>query len=344
MRLTLHELNDLVGGTLEPGQAPAPAHGTIEGAAGLLEATETDVSFLANNKYINAVYETRAGAILIGTHVTLAKKTPAAIIRVARPDLAFARILGVIEKERKSYRGGIDLHAVVSSRAVIGKDVFVGTGAVISDGAHIKSGAYIGALSYIGKNCQIGSDVFLHPRVTILDDIIIGDRVIMHSGCVLGSDGFGFVTNSGTHTKIPQIGTITIGNDVEIGSNVSIDRGTTGATTVGSGTKIDNLVHIAHNVKIGMNCLIVAQVGISGSTIVGNNVTLAGQAGIVGHITIGDNAVVAAQSGVIGNVPPGTTVSGYPARTHHEAMKILGYIQKLPALFKELRKLKNKTL
>ncbi len=199
----------------------------------------------------------------------------------------------------------------------------------------------ISAGTYVGDKAVIGKDGLIYPNVIVREEVIIGDNVIIHPGAVIGADGFGYATEKGKHHKIPQIGTVEIGNGVEIGANVTIDRATLGKTSIGEGTKIDNLVQIGHNVKIGKNCLIVSQVGISGSTVIGDNVTLAGQAGLVGHIAIGDNAIVGAQAGVTKSVPPNTAVSGYPAREHRIAQKIDAQLIRLPKLYEQIKKLRR---
>lgn len=331
--MTVKELAALVKGSIFKGDG----NRIVVGAAGLKDASDGDVSLLSNMRYLDAVYTTNAAAVFIQPDVSITKDVSAALIHVPRPDLAFAEILKIIADEMDQKDSGIDPSAHIGQHVKIAADAYIGPYVVIEDHSTIESRCSIGAGSYIGRYSYVGKNSFLHPHVVILKSVTIGTDAIIHSGCVIGSDGYGFATLKGKHHKIPQIGGVSIGDHVEIGSNVSIDRGTTENTSIGSGTKIDNLVHIAHNVTIGEDCLIVAQVGISGSTIIGNNVTLAGQVGVVGHITIGDNVVVAGKAGVIGNVPPNTVVSGFPARPHREAMKIQGYIQKLPELFKKLR-------
>jgi len=183
--------------------------------------------------------------------------------------------------------------------------------------------------------------VLIHPSVTIAKDVIIGNNVIIQSGTVVGSDGYGYAALDGRQFRIPQLGTVEIGDDVEIGANVTIDRATLGKTVIGAGTKIDNLVMIAHNVKVGRNCTIVAQSGIAGSTVIGDNVTLAGQSGVVGHVEIGDNVIVGAQAGVTKSVPPNQVVSGYPARKHSEAKSINAHLTRLPKLYRDVEELKK---
>ncbi|MDI6642137.1 MAG: UDP-3-O-(3-hydroxymyristoyl)glucosamine N-acyltransferase, partial [Elusimicrobiota bacterium] len=233
---------------------------------------------------------------------------------------------------------GIHQTAIISKSAKLGENVTIGPYTIIEADVSVGENTVISANCYIGRNSTIGKKCFIYPQVVIRENVTIGNEVIIHSGTVIGSDGFGYFkmqenTHMLTHIKIPQIGTVEIEDNVEIGACVTIDRATTGKTVIGSGTKIDNLVQIGHNVKIGKNCIIVSQAGIAGSVKIGNNVTIAGQAGIKDHIIIGDGAVVAAQSGVIGDVKHGEIVSGYPARPHKEALKVQAFINKLALTF-----------
>jgi UDP-3-O-[3-hydroxymyristoyl] glucosamine N-acyltransferase len=299
----------------------------VEGAAGLDEASEKEISFFHNTKYMNSLQRTKARVVLIPQQTngtTLPKgKT---LIRVANPQWAFAQVLTLMDKQRQHHPKGIHPKAHVEPSAAIG------AGTVVYPGC------------YIGHHVRVGKDCLLYPNVVLREDTEIGDRVIIHAGAVLGADGYGFATLEGRHHKIPQIGRVVIEDDVEIGANVTIDRATTGETHVGAGTKIDNLVHIAHNVQIGRNCLIVAQVGIAGSTKVGHRVTLGGQVGIVGHVTIGNGSVVAAQSGIMNDVEPGAVLFGTPARPHKEAMKLEAIYSKLDEMYEVFKQLKKKLL
>jgi UDP-3-O-[3-hydroxymyristoyl] glucosamine N-acyltransferase len=299
----------------------------ITGCAGLKEAKEGDLSFLANPKYEPLARESKASAIIVPRQTSLPGTV---VIRVDQPSLGFARAINHFLKDAPALiEPGIHPTAIVASDATIGKNVAIGPYVVIEPKASIGDGTKIYAHSYVGHGTKIGSNTLIYSHVSLRENIMIGHNVIIHSGTVIGSDGYGYVTVDGKHMKIPQIGTVIVENDVEIGANVTIDRARFDRTVVGEGTKIDNLVHIAHNVIIGKHCLIVAQVGISGSTHIGNHVILAGQAGIVGHLTIGDGAVVAAQSGVSKSIKAGMQVFGTPAQPLREAFKNNAHVQRL---------------
>ena len=311
----------------------------ITGVSGIKEAAEGDITFLANPKYSPLMDKTRAAAIITSID---AQKTSKPVILTENPSLAFAKIISMFMPDDAGHPQGIDYTVVMGKNVTLGKDVAIGPYVVIGDNVVIGDKSIIYAGCFIGHHSKIGNQTLIYPHVSIRERVSIGNRVIIHSGTVIGSDGFGFATIKGSHHKIPQVGTVEIADDVEIGANVTIDRARFDKTVIGRGTKIDNLVQIAHNVVIGENSLIVAQVGISGSTIIGNNVTLAGQAGLVGHITIGDNAIVTAQSGVAKSVPPDTMVSGYPARPFMTNQRVNASLQNLPKLFNLVRELEKK--
>ncbi len=334
MQKTLKEIAKLI-----DGKVVGNGDILITGASGIKEATEGDITFLANPKYMPLMDKTRAAAIITSAD---AQKTSKPVILTENPSLAFAKIISLITPDEAGHPAGIDYTVVMGKNVVLGKDVAIGAYVVISDNVTIGDNTVIYAGCFIGHHTKIGSKTLIYPHVSIRERVSIGSRVIIHSGTVIGSDGFGFATIKGLHHKIPQVGTVEIADDVEIGANVTIDRARFDKTVIGRGTKIDNLVQIAHNVIIGENSLIVAQVGISGSTIIGDNVTLAGQAGLVGHITVGNNAVVTAQSGVSKSVPADTMVSGYPARPFMTTQRANASLQNLPKLFDQVRELKKK--
>jgi UDP-3-O-[3-hydroxymyristoyl] glucosamine N-acyltransferase len=234
--------------------------------------------------------------------------------------------------------------AVIGPGTRLGADVTVGPFAVVGRNCLIGDRARIGAHAVAGDDCTIGDDAVLHPHVTLYPRVRVGARSILHTGVRAGVDGFGYTQVDGEHRKVPQVGGCTIGADVEIGANTTIDRGSVGSTEIGDGVKIDNLVHIAHNVRIGDLSIIVAEVGIAGSTTIGKGVTLAGQAGVPGHTTIGDGATIAAQAGVFGAVPPGETWSGYPARPHREALRSQAGLARLPRILTRIRALERAVL
>ena len=331
--LTAQKLALRIGATLV-GRAELP----LSGVAPLDEAGPEHLSFLANPRYAGRLKASRAGAVIVSDasiapdKVQLVCADPYLALRGAL--LAFHRLVPAIE-------AGISPHAHVDPSAVVDPTAEIQSGAVVCANAKVGPGASVGAGSYVGKGCEIGEACYLYPRVTLYADVRLGRRVIVHSGAVLGADGFGFARSPEGALKIPQVGGVVICDDVEIGANTTIDRATLGDTKVGRGTKIDNLVMIAHNVEIGEHCLIVAQVGIAGSTKVGNGVIIAGQAGLVGHIEIGDGVTIGAQSGIPGDLEAGKLDLGSPARELGQAKRILAYSARLPEWARRLKALED---
>ena len=334
MQRTVKEIAGLIGG-----EVIGDAGVVIKGVAGIKEALDGDITFLANPKYFPLIEKTKASAIITSKEISSAPKT---IIRTENPSLAFAKVVSAFAPCETKHPKGIHPAAIVGKNVSLGKNVGLGPYVVIEDNAAIGDNTVIYPGCFIGAYTKIGSDGLIYPNVSVREHVTIGNRVIIHSGTVIGSDGFGFATVEGLHQKIPQIGTVEIGDDVEIGGNVTIDRARFEKTVIGNGTKIDNLVQIAHNVTIGENCIIVAQAGISGSTTLGKNVVLAGQAGLVGHINIGDGAVVMAQAGVSKSVPAGMMVWGYPAKPQDKAKRVNACVQSLPKLYDTVSELKKK--
>lgn len=334
MRKTLKEIAELI-----DGEVMGDGSTVITGVSGIKEAGEGDITFVANPKYFPLIEKTGASAIITSKEVKAATKP---IIRTDNPSLAFAKVISFTTPGEVRHPQGIHPTAILGKDVSIGCEVAIGPYVVIEDNVCIGDKAIIYSGSFIGHHTKIGDNTLIYANVSIREHIIVGDRVIIHSGTVIGSDGFGFATIEGLHHKIPQVGTVEIGDDVEIGANVTIDRARFEKTVIGSGTKIDNLVQIAHNVVIGNNSIVVAQVGISGSTVVGNNVVLAGQVGLVGHITIGDNVIVMAQSGVSKSIPAGTMAWGYPAKPVSHAKRVNACVQSLPRLHNTIAELKKR--
>ncbi len=333
---TLNELATLIGGELH-----GDPHTMIQGVAGIEDAGPGEITFAENLKKAPAAVESKASAVLLppdGKEVAARAGKPC--ITVENPRLGFARLLAIFTPQY-DFPPGVHPSSVVAPTAKLGKNVSVGARVVIEDGAEVGENVHLYPGVYVGHDAVIGDDTVIHANVTIRERVQIGKRVIIHAGTVIGSDGFGFVTVAGKHHKVPHIGTVMIGDDVEIGANVAIDRGTSGATVIGRGTKMDNLIQIGHNVQVGEDCLIVAQVGIAGSTRLGDHVTIAGQAGISGHLKIGENSVVAACSMVISDLPPGSFVSGEPAQPHTEEMRCQAALRRLPAHLTRFRELEK---
>lgn len=318
-----------VGGVLTGQDCP------ITGVAGIREAGPGQVTFLSNPRYAQNLSHTRASAVVIAPDHPSAGL---ARIEVADPYYAFSQIVRWFHDQ--PYRsGGVSPHAVIASDAVIGADPTIGP--FVSVGRRTRLGDRVTLLAgaTIGDDVTIGDDTVVHPNVTIRDGGTIGSRVILHSGVVIGSDGFGFATRAGRHEKILQVGTVVIEDDVELGANVCVDRAALGTTLVKRGTKVDNLVHIAHNVVIGEDCLLVAQVGISGSTELGRHVVLAGQVGVTGHLKIGDGVMVGAQGGVIADVDAGQIVSGTYAMPHATWLRVQATLPTLPEMRRTMKRL-----
>ena len=306
MRVTLEEIARLIGAK-NAGESGL----IITGLAGIKEAKAGDITFLANLKYAALVDLTKASAVIVPENFDLPGK---ALLKVSNPSLAFSKVAQAFAGANIKHPQGVHSAAIIAKSSRLAENVSVGAGAVIEDGAVIGKNTIIYPNVFIGSNAKVGENCLIYSNVSLRESVEIGDRVIIHCAAVIGSDGFGFVTIDGRHEKIPQTGTVVVEDDVEIGACVTIDRARFEKTVIGAGTKIDNLVQIAHNVIIGKNCIIVAQVGIAGSTVLGDNVTLAGQVGVAGHLKIGNNVIVAAQSGVSKSIPYNTAVFGSPAK------------------------------
>jgi len=309
----------------------------ITGVNTLAEASASELSFLANPKYAPQLETTGAGAVLVSADQALTSK-PCLIS--AHPYLDFARSVQLFAKPQGSFQDISPLAFVhddarIDPSAAIAPFVYIGPGAQIGAGVRIFSG------SYIGEDCSVGEDTIIYPNCSLMAGTLVGKRVILHAGTVLGSDGFGFAQAASGMTKFPQIGRTVIEDDVEIGANTTIDRAALGETRVGHGTKIDNLVQLGHNVRVGRNCIIVSQVGIAGSTTLGDGVVLAGQVGVAGHLNLGDGCRIGAKSGVGQDVPPGQDLSGIPVMPHGSFLRASAIMPKLPEMKRRLGRLEK---
>ena len=339
MRLTAADIARLAEGDL---RGDGARH--ISGAAPLEKAGPADLAFLSDPALAAAASGSKAGCLLapLGTE-SLFKDFAGTLVFTKNPKYAFMLALRQVEKEARPLPppGIIHPSSFVSPYAKLGTGVHVGPFAVIEEGAVVSPGAVIGAQCYVGRNAKVGSRTRLYPGVKIMDACEVGTEVIIHAGAVIGSDGYGYISPRGKHEKIPQLGRVIIEDQVEIGANTTIDRAALDATVIGAGTKIDNLVHIAHNVKTGKHCLIMAEAGIAGSVALGDNVIIGGQAAISDHVTIGDNTAVMGKTGVMSNLGPNEIVFGHTARPRLLAMKIEVLLSKLPEMHKSLNKIKK---
>ncbi len=331
---TLAELAAELGGTVV-----GDGSTQIRGVAGIREAQPGDVTFIANARYDAYLSQTHASAVICSRDPREARVP---LLIVDNPYLAFQKAVRLFRPELYQPLPGVHPTAVVSPAASIGENASIGAHCVIEAGARIGAHSVLMPGCYVGVQAAIGERALLYPRVTVREECVIGDRCILHPGVVIGADGFGFAFDAGRYHKVPQVGNVVVGDDVEIGANTTIDRATTDATRIGDGTKIDNLVQIGHNVVTGKHCIIVAQVGISGSTILEDYVTIGGQAGIVGHVRLGTGSMVGAQSGVTKSVAAGDKVSGYPAMALNAWKRVTAYLMRLPQLFERAKALEER--
>lgn len=309
----------------------------VKGVSGLEEAHEGDITFLASRKYLGLASRSSASCIIVADFID---SIQTAQLKVKDPQHAFAILLGHLHK-RPGSAPGINPQAFVADDATISEDASVQAFSYVSSGVSIGNRTIIYPGVFLGEGVTIGEDCMLYPNVVIMDGVKVGDRVVIHAGTVVGSDGYSYLQREGKNIKVPQMGGVSIGDDVEIGACVTIDRATTGNTVIGSGTKIDNLVQIAHNVKIGENSIVVAQVGIAGSSVVGNNVMIGGQAAITDHVSVEDGTAIAARTGVSGSLKKGI-YSGTPAIPHRQWLKASVLFSKLPEMHKKLASLEEK--
>lgn len=310
----------------------------ISGAAGIRNAREGEIALVVDASYVPLVPRTAASALLVATDFDPAS-TQLPLLVAEEPAEAFDRVAAHLHPDPPPAEPGIHETAVVAPDALLGAEVAIHAHCVVESGARVGAHTVLRPGVFVGRDAVIGEYCLLHPHVAVLDRCTLGDRVVLHAGVVIGADGYGYETRDGVHYKIPQRGIVEVGDDVEIGANTTVDRARYGRTVVGSGTKIDDLVMVAHNVVVGDHSLLIAQCGIAGSTALGHHVTVAAQAGIVGHIEIGDQAIVGAQAGVVRDVPPGQIVLGSPAQDLARERRALVVHQRLPDLAKRVRAL-----
>lgn len=324
-------------------------HGRLEGdsdidivrVAGIEHAQPGDLTFVANAKYLTHLEATCASAVIVGTNVTVPAGAPA-IVRCEHPYMAFAQAVSLFVQHAPP-PVGVDRLAAVGVDVTLGDQVSIGPFVTIGAGASIGARTIVYPNVVIGPGARIGDDCVVHSHVSLRERVVLGNRVVIQDGAVIGSDGFGFVTQADkTHVKIPQHGDVTIEDDVEIGANSTVDRPAVGETRISSGTKIDNLVQIAHGVSVGRRVRFAAQVGIAGSTVVEDDVVLAGQVGVAGHLTIGAGVIASAQTGIPNSVDAGQFVSGYPAIANREWLKSSAVYRKLPLLKRRVAELERR--
>ncbi len=333
MNLTVRQVAALVSG-----EVVGDGDAEIVDARPLTEAQPGHITFVDDDRHLDAWHHSPASAAVVQPHVPVNGRP---LIRVHDPLMAFVSIVQHLRGGSVPHTSTIHPTAQIHPAAIVGPNAEIGAFVVIGEGSTIGEGATLHTGVSIGRNCRIGRDATLFPHVVLYDNTVLGDRVTVHANSVLGGDGFGYRLQNGRHVKVPQLGHVEIGDDVEIGACTTIDRGTFGPTRVGSGTKIDNLVQIAHNCQIGKHNLLVAQVGIAGSTTTGEYVVMAGQVGIADHVHVGDRAVLGARAGVHRDVPADSRMFGIPATPDKEQMRMLVSLERLPELRKEVKKIKQ---
>jgi len=330
---SLGELAEYIGG-----KVVGSSDVVIKSASTLGRAGEGDISFLANRKYEKQLRTTKASAVIVG------KETPnvsVPLLVAEDPYYAFMQIMVLLHGHRKHKKVGISPKATISDSAKVGADCHIHDFVTIADGAKVGDGCVIYPCVSIGQGVQVGNDCIIYPNAVIYNGCRIGNRVIINANSTIGEDGFGYASHKGIHHKIPQIGTVVIEDDVEIGACCGVERGTLGDTIIGQGSKLGDLVAIGHGTKIGAHCLLVAQVGIAGSTTLGHHCVVGGQVGIVGHLNIGNNVTIAAQAGVINNVPDGKVMLGAPAIDAEQGKRAYSMIQYLPEMRQNIRKVEK---
>lgn len=338
--MTIYRLTDLA--ERVQGVIKGDPERTISGVGGVDDVPSGGLTFAEDERHLRRALESPAGAILTRPHLASALDTPKSLLLHPNPRWAWAQILALYDSTVHP-PVGIHPSVVMGEACEWGDEVAIAPYVVLGNRVRLGNRVKIYPFCYIGDEVQIGDDCILYPHVTVMARTLLGQRVILHPGTVLGADGYSYFQHDGAHQKVPQIGRVVIEDDVEIGANTTIDRATTGETRIGKGTKIDNLVQIGHNVRVGEHCLLVSQVGIAGSTTLGHHVVLAGQVGVKDHVSIGDNVVVGAQGGVSKSLPPGGVYWGTPAVPHREWLQILAHLYRLPELVRRIEALERTT-
>lgn len=330
------------------GQIAAFLGGTVEGDgdikvntfAKIEEAGPGCLTFLANPKYTHYIYTTGASAVLVSNSFEAEGDISAALIRVENPYEALSRLMRMVDQVLNPQPAGVEQPSFVADGVTVPEEAYIGAFAYIGEGVTLGKGVKIYPNVFVGRGCEIGEGTILYPGVKVYPRCKVGKRCIVHAGAVIGADGFGFAPDAeGKYEKIPQMGIVSIGDDVEIGANTTVDRATMGRTVVGDGTKLDNLIQVAHNCVIGNDTVMAAQVGVAGSTHIGSHCMVGGQVGFAGHITIGDNVQIGAQSGIPNNVAAGSRLMGYPAVDSREFLRQAALIKRLPSMADELRRI-----
>lgn len=333
---TLADLAALVGATLE-----GDGSKVVHGPAALGDAGEHDVSFLGSPRYEAQLATTRAAGVLVARDVR-APRQDLTLLRCDHPGRAFTAVVRAFAPDEPVRAPGIDPSARIANDAVVDASAHVGPHCVVEEGARIASGVVLVSRVHVGRGASVGESTVLHPGVVLYPGVAVGARCILHAGCVIGSDGFGFDPTEAGWSKVPQCGTVHVEDDVEIGANSTVDRARFGTTRIGRGAKLDNLVHVGHNCVLEEGVLLCAHVGVAGSTRIGRGTVLGGQAGVNGHVVIGERARIAGGAGVIGDVPGGEDWAGWPARPFREVMRGHAAVRRLPELVKRLRKLEER--
>jgi UDP-3-O-[3-hydroxymyristoyl] glucosamine N-acyltransferase len=338
MPVTLQELAAKIGATLSRGKPDA----TISAVGSLAESGPQQVAVFFDPRYADALAKTHAGAVISKTdEIAAALPAGSALLVSPDPEMAFVKSISLLHPEAPE-APGIDPRAVVEPGAVLGTDVFVGPGAVVRAGSRIGARSRIYANAVVGRNCKLGEDCRIHSNAALYDNVVVGDRSIIHSCCVIGADGFGYKFRGGKHVKVPQIGNVEIGSDVEIGANTCIDRGALDPTRIGDGTKIDNLVQIGHGVRIGKHCILCGQAALAGSAGMDDYAVIGGQVGVADHIFMGKGSKAGAKTGVGKDVPPGQEIWGLWGEERRDAFKMLAAYRRGPEIADRVRELEKK--